>query len=203
MTQLANMVCCLVLLALLMTLRVFGGFWTLTGKPRVGIQDGGDLTLGWILPPLWAFLSVATFLPTRVLCRCQGGPAYLFCISVLVRWWIRLRSWNVSSLFQNPLNNTYAPINVKPAGEESGHGVGIRHFSKICSQIPCPQANHSSQMQPNFPTPGLHIAVKYPKAGPEKGTIKISPNKTLQSLFILRCCITKDTYSCYSFNYSL
>ena len=35
-----------------------------------------------------------------------------------------------------------------------------------------------------FPHPGLHIAVIYPKAGPKKGTIKISPNKTLQSLFI-------------------
>ena len=34
-----------------------------------------------------------------------------------------------------------------------------------------------------FPHPGLHIAV-HPKAGPKKGTIKISPNKTLQSLFI-------------------
>ena len=35
-----------------------------------------------------------------------------------------------------------------------------------------------------FPLPGLHIAVKYPKAGPNKGTIEISPNKTLQSLFM-------------------
>ena len=35
-----------------------------------------------------------------------------------------------------------------------------------------------------FPHPGLHIAVKYPKAGPNKGTIEISPNKTLQSLFM-------------------
>ena len=34
-----------------------------------------------------------------------------------------------------------------------------------------------------FPHPGLHIAV-HPKAGPKKGTIKISPNKTLQSIFI-------------------
>ena len=35
-----------------------------------------------------------------------------------------------------------------------------------------------------FPHPGLHIAVKYPKAGPNKGTIEISPDKTLQSLFM-------------------
>ena len=35
-----------------------------------------------------------------------------------------------------------------------------------------------------FPHPGLHIAIKYPKAEPKKGTMKISPNKTLQSSFI-------------------
>ena len=35
-----------------------------------------------------------------------------------------------------------------------------------------------------FPHPGLHIAIKYPKAEPKKGTMKTSPNKTLQSLFI-------------------
>ena len=43
-----------------------------------------------------------------------------------------------------------------------------------------------------FPHPGLHIAVN-PKAEPKEGTIKISPNKTLQSLSILRCRIAKDT----------
>ena len=48
-----------------------------------------------------------------------------------------------------------------------------------CNQISPPQA--------------AHCAVKYLKAGPKKGTIKISPNKTLKSLFILRCCITKDS----------
>ena len=34
-----------------------------------------------------------------------------------------------------------------------------------------------------FLHPGMHIAV-HPKAGPKKGIIKISPNKTLQSFFI-------------------
>ena len=33
---------------------------------------------------------------------------------------------------------------------EAGHGVGIWHFSKICREIPCPRANHSSQMHKNF-----------------------------------------------------
>ena len=51
---------------------------------------------------------------------------------------------------------TTLPINVKGVlggggrGREAGHGVGIWHFSKICRQIPCPQANHSSQMHKNF-----------------------------------------------------
>ena len=54
-----------------------------------------------------------------------------------------------------------------------------------------------------FPHPGLHIAVKYPKAGPNKGTIEISPNKTNSTIFIYeRCCITKDTCSCHSSSYT-
>ena len=40
-----------------------------------------------------------------------------------------------------------------------------------------------------FPHPRLHIAVN-PKAEPKKGTIKISPNKTLQS-FINVAALTK------------
>ena len=73
---------------------------------------------------------------------------------------------------------TDAPINVTPAGGGRQGMGGDLTFSKICSQIPCPapRANHSSQMQPKFPFPGLHIAVKYPKAEPKKGTITISPN---------------------------
>ena len=35
-----------------------------------------------------------------------------------------------------------------------------------------------------FAHPGLHTAIKYPKAKAKKGRRKISPNKTLQSLFI-------------------
>ena len=50
-----------------------------------------------------------------------------------------------------------APINVMPAGGEAGHGVGIWLFSKIFNQIPWPRVNHSSQMQPNFPTPGCTL----------------------------------------------
>ena len=53
----------------------------------------------------------------------------------------------------------------KFAGKFSAHGQII---PVKCNQIPPPRAAH----------------VKYHKAGPKKGTIKISPNKTLQSLLI-------------------
>ena len=86
-----------------------------------------------------------------------------------------------SHLFSCP----YAPIYVKPAGgggREAGHGWGFDIFQKYavkfpahrqitpvkCNQIPPPRAAH----------------IKYLKAGPKKGTIKICPNKTLQSLLI-------------------
>ena len=53
---------------------------------------------------------------------------------------------------------TTSPINVNQCWlgwgggcwGEAGHGVGIWHFFKICCQIPCPQANHSSQTHKNF-----------------------------------------------------
>ena len=59
------------------------------------------------------------------------------------------------SLPRESWKGTTLPINVKgvlggEGGREAGHGVGMWHFSKICCQIPCPQANHSSQMHQNF-----------------------------------------------------
>ena len=63
----------------------------------------------------------------------------------------------------------YAPINVKPAGEgEAGYGVGIWHFSKILPSNSCPRANHSSQLQPNFPTPGCTLLLNIPSLNPKK-----------------------------------
>ena len=47
-------------------------------------------------------------------------------------------------------------------------------FQKFAVKFPPPPP-------PPPPPPGLHIAV-HPKAGPKKGIIKISPNKTLQSI---------------------
>ena len=46
-----------------------------------------------------------------------------------------------------------------------------------------PMGKSFQSIATKFPHPGQHIciAVKYPKAEPKKGTIKISPNKTLQS----------------------
>ena len=74
------------------------------------------------------------------------------------------------------LEDYYAPIYVKPAGEgggKVGHGQTGKSFKSNATK---------------FPHPGLHIVIKYPKADPKKGTIKISPNKTVQSLFINVAC---------------
>ena len=105
------------------------------------------------------------------------------------------------------LRSFNAPINVKPTREGGGGGGrawgGDLTFFKNLQSNSLPMGKSFQSIATKFPHPGLHVAVKYPKAEPKKGTIKISPNKTLQSLFILRCCITKDTFSCYSCNYTL
>ena len=79
-----------------------------------------------------------------------------------------------------------APINVKPAGGGGGGGQGMGDFTFL-KNLPSNSLPMGKSFQSNatkFPHPGLHIAVKFPKAGPNKGTIEISPNKTLQSLFM-------------------
>ena len=86
-------------------------------------------------------------------------------------------------------------------GGEAGHGVGIWH-QKFAVKFPAHWQIIPVRCNQISPPRAAHFAVKYPKAGPKKGTIKISPNKTLKSLFILRCCITKDTCSCYSCNHT-
>ena len=63
-----------------------------------------------------------------------------------------------------------------------GIGWGFAAFQKFAVKFPA----HGQIIPVNcnqIPQPGLHIAV-HPKAGPKKGTIKISQNKTLQSLFM-------------------
>ena len=53
-------------------------------------------------------------------------------------------------------------------------------FFKNLQSNSLPTGKSFQSIATKFPHPGLHIAV-HPKAGPKKGTIKISPNKTLQS----------------------
>ena len=53
-------------------------------------------------------------------------------------------------------------------------------FFKNLSSNSLPTGKSFQSIATKFRHPGLHIVV-YPKAGPKKGTIKISPNKTLQS----------------------
>ena len=63
-------------------------------------------------------------------------------------------------------------------GEGGGRAWGedLTVFKKLPSNSP-PRGKSLRSIANKFPHPGLHIAV-HPKAGPKKGTIKISPNKT-------------------------
>ena len=66
-----------------------------------------------------------------------------------------------------------------PAGGRQGIGWGFDFFKNLQSNsLPTGKSFQSNATK--FPHPRLHIAVS-PKAEPKKGTIKISPNKTLQS----------------------
>ena len=76
-----------------------------------------------------------------------------------------------------------ALINVKPAVGRQGMGWRFDCFKNLLSNsLPTGKSFQSNVTK--FPHPGLHIATKYSKAEPKKGTMKISPNKTLQSSFI-------------------
>ena len=89
----------------------------------------------------------------------------------------------------------------KLALQEKPKGASWRIIIKICRQIPCPRANHASQMQSNFPTPGCTLLSNIPGQNPRKAQWKYLQIK-LCNLFYKRCCITKDTCSCYSCNYT-
>ena len=67
---------------------------------------------------------------------------------------------------------------------EAGRGVGDLTFFKHLPSNSLPTGKSFQSNETKFPHPGLHTAIKYPKAEPKKGTMKIFPNKTLQSLFI-------------------
>ena len=75
-------------------------------------------------------------------------------------------------------------------GGRQDMGWGFDIFQKFAVKFPAHGQIIPVKCNQISPPRAAHCAVKYPKAGPKKGTIKISPNKTLQSLFILRCCIT-------------
>ena len=69
---------------------------------------------------------------------------------------------------------SYAPINVKPAGAggDWAWGGDLTFFKNLPSNsLPTGKSFQSNATK--FPHPGL--AIKYPKAEPKKGTMKISP----------------------------
>ena len=74
----------------------------------------------------------------------------------------------------------HAPINVVPAGGRQGMGWGFDFFQKFAIKFPAHGQITPVKCNQISPPPRLHIAVN-PKAEPKKGTIKISPNKTMQS----------------------
>ena len=61
-------------------------------------------------------------------------------------------------------------------------GWGFHIFQKFANSLTTGKLFQSNATK--FAHPGLHIAVRYSKARPKEGTIKISPNKTMQSLYI-------------------
>ena len=73
-------------------------------------------------------------------------------------------------------------------------GWGFDIFLKFAVKFPAHGQIIPVKCNQISPPRAAHCTVKYLKAGPKKGTIKISPNKTLKSLFISRCCITKDSH---------
>ena len=69
-----------------------------------------------------------------------------------------------------------APINVKPVAGGGGRAWGgdLTFFKNLQSNsLPTDKSFQSNATK--FPHPGLHVAVKYLKAGLKKGTMKISP----------------------------
>ena len=69
----------------------------------------------------------------------------------------------------------YAPINVKPGGGgRGGEGRiwgGDLTFFKNLQSYSLPTGKSFQSIATKFPHPGLHIAVKYPKAEPKKKNI--------------------------------
>ena len=68
-------------------------------------------------------------------------------------------------------------------GGDRAWGRDLTFFKNLPSNsLPAGKSFQSNATK--FPHSRPHIATKNPKAEPKKGTMKISPNKTLQSLFI-------------------
>ena len=67
-------------------------------------------------------------------------------------------------------------------GGSQAWGGDLTFFQNFAVNFPAHGQSFQS-VATKFLHPGLHTAV-HPKAGPKKGTIKISANRTLQSLFI-------------------
>ena len=117
-------------------------------------------------------------------------PRFYFCSSLIITITKFSKSdWLPTVLVLALIGWCNAPINVKPAGVRGGGGGGRAWggdwtFFKNLSSNSLPTGKSFQSNATKFPHPGLHIAIIHPKAECKKGTMKISPNKILQSLTI-------------------
>ena len=87
--------------------------------------------------------------------------------------------WGLRIDWASLIVKSNAAVNVKLAWGRRAWGGDLTFFKNLLSNS-LPTGKSIQSIATKFPHPGLHIAVN-PKAEPKKGTIKISPNKTLQS----------------------
>ena len=84
---------------------------------------------------------------------------FLHKLMCLVQWKTQCNTFHCKGLIQWWVYSyALTCINVKPGegGRAWGGDLTLNVFAKICRQIPCPWANHFSQMHPNFPPRAAH-----------------------------------------------
>lgn len=82
-----------------------------------------------------SILSAATFTPRRALYRCQGGPAFVFCISMRLSWSLSLLlSWgyDIVAVTESHLDDTILDTEISPPNhavyriDRNRNGRGVR-----------------------------------------------------------------------------
>ena len=85
--------------------------------------------------PCMSILSAATFTPRRALYRCQGGPAFMFCISMRLSWSLSLllsRGYDIDAVTESHLDDTVLDTEISPPNhavyriDRNRNGRGVR-----------------------------------------------------------------------------